>query len=91
MQGYYHLGGEVDASGEIGKATFEGVLGLKRILLSDQRKIAYNVARKFFEYANGYQPNLKQRLDLWDLVARDCGMKDLIAGILVYSLNEEQK
>jgi hypothetical protein len=91
MQGYYHLGGEVDASGEIDKATFEGVLGLKRILLSDQRKIAYNVARKFFEYANGYQPNLKQRLDLWDLVARDCGMKDLIAGILVYSLNEEQK
>jgi len=91
MSGYYRLGGAVDASGEIGNATFDDVLGLKKILLSGQRKIAYNVAKKFFEYANGYQPDLKQRLDLWDLVERDIGLKKLITGVLLYSLTEEQK
>ncbi len=90
-QGYYRLGQQVDASGEIGKIKFQGVLGLKKFLLSDQRKIAYNVAKKFFEYANGHPPNLKQRLDLRDLIERDWGMKDLLAGVLIYSLTEEQK
>ncbi|MCP4846558.1 MAG: DUF1588 domain-containing protein, partial [Verrucomicrobiaceae bacterium] len=41
-KGYYNLSGEVDASGEINGAGFEDVFGLKKILLSDHRKIAYN-------------------------------------------------
>ena len=91
-QGYYKLAGEVDSAGEIDKAKFEDVFGLKNILLSDHKKIAYNFSKKFFEYANGYQPNLKHRLDLHAMIpgnAGECRMKDLITGVLVYSLEGE--
>ena len=81
----------MDASGEINQETFDDVAGLKKILLSDQREVAYNFAKKFFEYANGYQPDLKQRLDLRDLIETDCGMKELITEVLIYSLNEKSK
>ncbi len=93
-KGYYKLAGEVDSAGEIDKAKFEDVFGLKNILLSDHRKVAYNFAKKFFEYANGYKPNLEQRLELYAMIpakAEACRMKDLIARVLVYSLEGEQQ
>lgn len=93
-QGYFRIGGEVDASGEIDQSTFDDVFGLKKVLLSDHRKIAYNFAKKFFEYANGYKPGLKQRLDLLSSIEdkpEDCRMKDLITDVLVYSLTGEHE
>ena len=93
-QGYFRLAGEVDAAGEIDKDKFEDVFGLKKILLSDHRKVAYNFAKKFFEYANGYKPNLKQRLHLHAMIpdnAEECRMKDLITRVLVYSLEGERE
>jgi len=79
----------VDSAGEIDKAKFEDVFGLKKILLSDHRKVAYNFAKKFFEYANGYQPNLKQRMHLFAMIpdnVGECRMKDLIRQVLIYSM-----
>ena len=93
-KGYFKLAGEVDAAGEIDKARFEDIFGLKKILLSDHKKIAYNFAKKFFEYANGYKPNLKQCLHLHGMIpenAGECRMKDLITKVLVYSLEGEQE
>ena len=84
----------MDSAGEIDKAKFEDVFGLKKILLSDHRKVAYNFAKKFFEYANGYVPNLKQRMHLFAMIpdnAGECRMKDLITGVLVCSLEGEQQ
>jgi len=94
LQGYYQLAGEVDASGEIGKAEFGDVFGLKKILLSDHKRIAYNFAKKFFEYANGYKPSLRRRLHLFRMipeVAQECRMKDLMSKVLIYSLTGEQE
>ena len=94
QQGYYRLGGAVDASGEIDKDKFDDISGLKGILLSDERKIAYNFAKKFFEYANGCKPDLKQRLHLWDYIDRNRGnnrMRDLVTEVLVFSLTEKDK
>ncbi|MDG2123361.1 MAG: DUF1588 domain-containing protein, partial [Verrucomicrobiales bacterium] len=85
-QGYYRLGGEVDAAGEIGQEKFADIHGLQKLLLSDHRKIAYNFAKQFFEYANGYEPDLTQRLDLHGLIEGNpekCRMKDLLAKLLV--------
>jgi hypothetical protein len=93
-KGYYDLAGEVDPSGEIAKETFTDVFGLKKILLSKHQKIAYNFIKKFFEYANGYQPSLKQRRDLFAMIPDEpdeCRMKDLISKTLVYSLSGEQE
>ena len=91
-KGYFKLTGNVDAAGEVGRAKFENVSGLKQILLSKHRKVAYNFAKKFFEYANGYAPSLRQRLDLYAMIpaeAEACRMKDLIREVLVYSLEGE--
>ncbi len=93
LQGYFRMGAKVDASGEIAMNKFDDVFGLKKVLLSDHRKIAYNFAKKFFEYANGYKPSLRQRLDLMDRIKEnpeDCRMKDLVTEVLVYSVTEEQ-
>ena len=93
-QGYYDLAGKVDASGEIGKVEFADIFGLKKILLSNHKKIAYNFIKKFFEYANGYKPSLRQRLHLFAMIpenARECRMKDLITKTLVYSLTGAQE
>ena len=90
--GYFKVGAEVDASGEIDRKKFDDVFGLKKVLLSEHRKIAYNFAKKFFEYANGYQPSLKQRLDLLDMIdekPEDCRMKDLVTEVLVYSVAKD--
>jgi len=93
-KGYYDLAGEVDPSGEIEKEKFADVFGLKKILLSDHKKIAYNFIKKFFEYANGYKPSLKQRLDFFAMIpenSAECRMKDLITKTLVYSLGGQQE
>ena len=84
----------MDAAGEIAKDKFADVFGLKKILLSDHKKIAYNFIKKFFEYANGYQPSLKQRIDLFALIPEEpnkCRTKDLITKTLVYSMESQSE
>ena len=93
-QGYFRLGGEVDPSGAVDGRGFADVLGLKSILLSEHKKVAYNFMRRFFEYANGFAPTLAQRLDLYARIpeaSESCGMKDLVVRTLVYSLFEERE
>ena len=94
LKGYNHLAGEVDASGEIDQNEFEDVFGLKKALLSNRRKIAYNFAKKFFEYANGYKPTLRQRLALLEMIpknAEECRVKDLMTEVLIYSFAGDQR
>ena len=85
------LTGNVDAAGEVGRAKFENVFGLKQILLTKHRKVSYNFAKKFFEYANGYKPSLDQRLRLYSMISSQAEvsrMKDLIRQVLVYSMEQ---
>jgi len=92
LEGYFLEGGEVDSSGEISDRHFDDSLGLKKLLLSDHRRVGYNFAKKFFEYANGYAPNLTQRLALLAMIAEKpdrCRMKDVVTNVLVYSLSEK--
>ena len=87
--GYFSLAGPVDASGEIDQEAFEGVEGLKKILLANPKKIAYNLMKQFFEYANGREPTLTERIELVERIpsnAADWGMKDLVKEVLVFSL-----
>jgi len=87
--GYFKLTADVDPSGSIGKEDFADVFGFKKILRKDHKKIAYNFIKKFFEYANGYQPNLRQRLDLYSMIPEDpkkCKIRDLLIHTLDYSL-----
>ncbi len=84
----------MDASGELGEDKFEDIFGLKKLLLAGEHKVAYNFAKKYFEYANGYEPDLEQRLSLWDLIARSPGdvkMRDLLTEVLVYSLTTDEE
>ncbi len=90
-QGYYRAGAEVDPSGAIDGERFVDVFGFKKLLLSDHRKIAYNFIKKFFEYANGYEPDLRQRFDLFAMIPADpdeCRLRDLIVKTLTYSVTE---
>ena len=87
--GYFKLTADVDPSGSIGKEDFANVFGFKKILRKDHKKIAYNFIKKFFEYANGYQPDLRQRLDLNSMIPDDpkeCKIRDLLIHTLDYSL-----
>lgn len=89
--GYFKLGGTVDASGEIGEDEFEDIFGLKKLLLAGERKVAYNFAKKYFEYANGVKPDLAQRFHLWEFLGKDPEhgrLKDLVTEVLLYSQNE---
>ena len=93
-QGYFKMGGAVDASGEIDGQEFADIFGLKEFLLAGERKIAYNFAKKFFEYASGHKPDLAQRLHLWNHLGEDpehSRLKDLVTETLMYSLGEEKK
>lgn len=88
LEGYFHEAAAVDASGEIGDVVFDDIVGFKKGLVSDHKKIAYNLAKKFFEYANGYEPTLEQRLALYKMIEdrpEDCRFRDLIANVLVFS------
>ena len=92
--GYFELTGDVDPSGEVAKERFSDIFGLKKILLSDHKKIAYNFVKKFFEYANGYKPSLKERLDLFAMIPEEpkqCRMMDLITITLVYSMERQSE
>ncbi len=94
LDGYYTIGSKVDASGEIDALTFDDVLGLKKILLSDPSKIAYNFSKKFFEYAEGHAPDLQQRLRLMELISEgggDIRMNDLVTQVLAFTLTESQE
>ena len=89
LEGYYKIGSEVDASGEIDAQTFDDVFGLKKVLLSDPAKIAYNFAKKFFEYVERHPPNLKQRLRLMEMISanpEDLRMNDLVRQVLAFTL-----
>ena len=89
LGGYFDIAGKVDSSGRVGNQKFENIFDLKKIILSDHKKIAYNFTKKFFEYANGYKPSLEQRLVLYSFAsenAEECRIKDLITKVLVYSL-----
>ena len=88
-QGYFRLTGPVDASGDIGGAEFTDVVGMKKIMLSDHKRVAYNFAKKFFEYASGTKPDLNQRLRLYEMIPDDpdaCRLRDLISDVLVYAI-----
>ena len=66
----------------------EHVVGLKKILLASHKQVAYNFAKNLFEYANGYKPTLRQRLDLYGMIpedANDCRLKSLINVVLTYA------
>ena len=87
------MGGEVDASGEIGGGEFDDIFGLKQILLAGEDKIAYNFAKKFFEYANGYPPGLEERLQLWDFITSEPEhrqLRTLLTEILAKSQKTDQ-
>jgi len=90
-RGYFKMGGSVDASGEINGAEFTDIFGLKKVLLADERRIAYNFAKKFFEYANGHKPDLVQRVHLWEFLGRkpeNGRLKTLLTEVLENSLSE---
>lgn len=91
-RGFSRETGLVDASGAIDEQAFQDVAGLKRLLVADQRKLAYNFAKQFFEYANGYEPSLQQRLALLGMIPdEDCHLRDLVVKILVESFAGESK
>lgn len=88
-RGYFKMGGPVDAAGEIDEMKFQDIFGLKKFLLSNERKVAYNFGKKFFEYANGAKPNLKKRLKLWEFLGKDPGnlrLRTLMVHVLQDSL-----
>ena len=94
LGGYFNMAGKVDSSGSVGNQNFKNIFDLKKIILSDHKKIAYNFTKKFFEYANGYKPSLEQRLVLYSFAsenAEECRIKDLITKVLVYSLTGRQE
>ena len=81
----------MDASGEMGADKFENIFGLKKVLLSNEQKIAYNFAKKFFEYARGEKPNLEQRLHLWNFLGKaeeNVRLKNIVIEVLIKALNE---
>ena len=91
--GFFQYTTDVDPSGDVFDEPFKDVNGLKALLKSDHKKVAYNVARKFFEYTNGYQPTLAQRLDLFAMIpdnAEECGMRDLLVDVMMYSVDGER-
>ncbi|MDB4686639.1 DUF1592 domain-containing protein, partial [Akkermansiaceae bacterium] len=93
-QGYFKRGAPVDASGEIDDASFQDIFGLKKVLLSNERKLAYNFGKKFFEYAYGDKPDLSQRLQLWDFFGTNPGnlrLGTLMTHVLTHSTNGKEK
>lgn len=87
LDGYFREAGEVDSSGEIGDRAFEDVFGLKKLLVADHRRVGYNFAKSFFEYANGYEPSLRQRLAILAMTdSDDVRVGKLVSDVLVYSI-----
>lgn len=87
LKGYFKTTSDVDSAGELNNQEFTDIFGLKRLLVSNEQKIAYNFAKKFFEYANGYEPNLTQRLELLAMINPvGCRIRDLVTDVLLYSV-----
>lgn len=81
----------VDPSGELHGQSFQSVRELKRILAANPQKLAYNLARQFFHYSNGYEPDLQQRLDLHRLATRsdtEMGLRDIVRATIIYSIEK---
>ncbi len=94
LTGYFRTAGAVDSSGEVGNRQFEDVFGLKKVLLHDHRRIGYNFAKKFFEYVNGYVPDLEDRLALMAMIHDEsdhCRMKDVVTAVVVESMSEKTR
>ena len=92
--GYFKLTGTVDPSAEINGTVFSDVIGLKKFLLTDHKRLAYLVARKFFEYATGQKPDLQQRLGLWNMIpdkADDCRLRTLLVDVLLYAMDNPKQ
>ena len=91
--GHYSLSAAVDSSGEVDDTGFNDVAGLKKILLASSDKIAYNMMKQYFEYANGRQPTLVERVELFERIpdrAGDWGVKDLMTEVLLMSLRRNR-
>ena len=89
-QGYFQTTFKVDSAGAIEDQEFADLFGLKKLLVLEERKIAYNFAKKFFEYANGYTPSLKQRMDLLAMISPKAGrIRELVTNVLTYSLRQQ--
>ena len=78
----------VDPSGDLYGKPFRDVGELKRMLAAFPEKLAYNLAKHFFHYANGYEANLRQRIDLHRLVTTgdDMGLRDILRKTIIYSI-----
>ena len=93
LGGYFNLSQRVDSSGTVENQKFDNIPDLKKIIISDHQRIAYSFIKKFFEYANGYQPSLSERLDLFALIPnnpKNCKTKDLITEVLMCSLKNSK-
>ncbi|MEE2781069.1 MAG: DUF1588 domain-containing protein [Planctomycetota bacterium] len=89
-EGHFSLAGEVDSSGQLEGEEFADVRGLKKILLANEKKIAYNFMKQFFEYANGRPPSLAERIALSERIEDAGRMKDLVKEVLMLSFAGEQ-
>lgn len=88
--GFSKPAGEVDPSAKINGTEFSDINGLKKYLLADHHGLAYNLAKKYFEYSTGKKPGLQQRLDLYSMIpskAEDCRLRELLINVLIYSLS----
>ncbi len=93
-RGYFKMGGVVEPSGEINGDEFNDIFELKKVLLAGELKVAYNFAKKFFEYATGHKPDLAQRLHLWEFLGREPGnrrLKTLVTEVIEYSVDSAVK
>jgi hypothetical protein len=92
-QGYFKLTAAVDASGEVEGSEFTDVIGLKKVMLSNHKRVAYNFAKKYFEYIAGFKPNLKQRLYLYTLIPDkpgDSRIQKLVSDVMIYVIDRAQ-
>ena len=89
-KGYFKEAQAVDPSGELHGRPFANVSELKRILAANPERLAYNLAKQFFHYANGDEANLQQRIDLHRLVTQDAdmGVRDIIRATIIYSVEK---
>ena len=92
--GYFKPTMNVDTSSDIHGEAFNNVQGLKDILISKHKNIAYNFVKNFYEYFNGKTPTLNERLALLKMIHEDAeenGMQDLIVKVILYSTQGENR
>ena len=83
----------VDPSGDLYGKPFRDVGELKQILAASPEKLAYNLAKQFFHYANGYKADLRQCIDLHQLVTSgdaDMGLRDILRTTIIYSIQQKR-